>query len=191
MEEANSEPMRFKPSAGQMVTLLLSWMMLGASGPPLASQNNPIFAFYELAPGLYRGGQPTEEGYRRLKELGVRTILNFRHEKDQIEWDRKQAQKWGMRYVSLPWTIYGDSEPEILEDFFRTLEDPSSRPLFMHCRRGTERTGVMSALYYMKYEGLSAEEAYRKATEGFPVRWFWKPFVRKRFNALKRYVAQN
>src|SRR5688572_19262426 len=32
----------------------------------------------EVAPGVYRGAQPTKEGYESLKKLGVKTIISLR-----------------------------------------------------------------------------------------------------------------
>lgn len=144
-----------------------------------------IFAFAEVAPGFYRGGQPTEKGYEHLKALGVKTIINFRHEKDQIKWDKKQAKQNGMRYISLPWTIYGMHDREVVKQFLEIVKDPAAQPIFMHCRRGSERTSVMAALYYLQYEGLSEEGAFQKATEGFPIRWYWMPFVKKQYDSFK------
>src|SRR5678809_966028 len=33
-----------------------------------------------LADGLYRGGQPTAQGFQFLKQKGIKTIINFRAE---------------------------------------------------------------------------------------------------------------
>lgn len=191
METNGSKLARFRPAGGPVMTFLLSFLMLGTSNAVTFSQESGIFAFSEIAPGLYRGGQPTEEGFKQLKALGIKTVVNFRNEKDEIEWDQRQAAQWGMKFVSIPWTIYGDPNPQIVAVFLREVEDPSSRPLFMHCRRGIERTGVMSALYYMKIEGLNENEAYRRATEGYPVRWYWRPFVKKRFDFLKNQLLKH
>ena len=180
----------YQPPAGRFIFLFFSVLLLGVSPGGTASQQGKIAAFSELAPGLYRGGQPTEEGYRQLKSLGVKTILNFRNEKDEVEWEKKEAEQWGMNYISLPWTIYGDSNHKVAEKFLEITGDPTQRPLFMHCRRGVERTGVMSALYYIHYGGLSEEEAYRKAFRGFPMRWFWKPFVKQKFDFFKSGIRR-
>lgn len=177
-------------SGGPLITLLLSCMMLGASGGASVSPDPGIFAFSELAPGFYRGGQPTEEGFRRLKALGIKTIVNFRNEKKVIEWEKKQVERLGMRYVSIPWIIYRPHDSRVAEEFLKILKDSENRPVFMHCRRGIERTGVMAALYYFEFAGLPAEEAFHKATSGYPVRWYWKPFVKKQFDLFKEDLSR-
>ena len=86
-----------------------------------------------------------------------------------------------MKYIHIPWQITKKGKPEALGQFFEAMDDKTNRPVFFHCRRGAERTSVMSALYYIKYQGLSSEEAYEKATDGIPVRWFWKPVIKSKY----------
>src|SRR6185436_745623 len=54
----------------------------------------------EVAPGLYRGGQPDADGIVWLKSLGVKTVINLRHYHGDTEEERVTAA--GMRYVRIP-----------------------------------------------------------------------------------------
>jgi len=146
--------------------------------------------FREVAPGIYRGGQPTKEGYAHLKSLGVKTVVNLRHENSFIEIGRNQTEAFGMNYMSLPWTIYGKLPGELVDQFFSILENPGNYPVFFHCRRGVERTGLLTALYYLRSGQFSDEEAYQKAFEGFPLKFIWKPFVKAKFRYFKEKVAK-
>jgi len=140
----------------------------------------------EVGSGIYRGAQPTEEGYRYLKSLGVKTIINFRHEKKWIDFGRDQAEQNGMQYVSLPWVIFKPLRSETVDPFFARIGAPENRPLFYHCKRGVERTGAFTFLYLMRQEKLSANEARRKAFEGYPQLLVWKPFVKARLRQIKK-----
>lgn len=163
---------------------------MGAETVPIIEDEDiPVFA--EAAPGIYRGAQPSAEGYRKLKEKGIKTVVNFRHEKDQIEFGKKHAETHGMTYISLPWMIYGELNPGTVEAFFEIATDPAKQPVFFHCKRGVERTGVLLAFYYIKYENLPPDEAYLKAFEGFPLKFIWKPFVKSKFNAYKGKIKPN
>src|SRR5262249_38430455 len=55
--------------------------------------------FSALTDGLYRGGQPTEKGFRLLKERGVKTVINLRAEDNS---EKAIVEKLGMTYVQLP-----------------------------------------------------------------------------------------
>ena len=51
---------------------------------------------------------------------------------------------------------------ENLEAFFSLLDDEATYPVLIHCHHGIGRAGLYSALYRIKYEGLSNEEARKK-----------------------------
>ena len=190
MKNESSNRYPTQPSAGRFLLLFFSSLLLGLSQSGAVPQDGGIPSFSEFAPGLYRGAQPTEEGYRRLKSLGIKTIVNFRNEKSEIEKEKKEAERLGMNYISIPWVIYRNASPTVAEKFLEAAGDPAKQPIFIHCQRGHERTGVMSALYYLRYEGLSEGEAYHKAFDRFPVRWYWEPFVKKKFDLFKSSARQ-
>src|SRR5262245_40879679 len=40
--------------------------------------------FAKVSAALWRGAQPTSEGFRNLEAAGVKTIVNFRHDHDDL-----------------------------------------------------------------------------------------------------------
>jgi len=112
-----------------------------------------------IAPGVYRGAQPTAAGFRTLKEMGVRTVIGFR----SYHSSGKDVEAAGMSAVELP--IQADllgSEPpaeEQIATFFKTVLDPSRKPVFFHCAHGKDRTGTMAALYRIEVDGWTSAEA--------------------------------
>ena len=83
----NGDPMRSQDATLWMAAILLT----GASIAPLSSAGDdpltsvPIERFHKVDERLYRGSQPAAEGFRHLRDLGVRTVINFRLESDAIE----------------------------------------------------------------------------------------------------------
>ena len=65
------------------------------------------------------------------------------------------------------------------------IDDKEKAPVFFHCKRGSERTGVMAAIYCMKYKGMSLDDAFRYVDQG-DLKWIWRPFV---YRKLKQYAA--
>src|SRR5687767_31247 len=49
--------------------------------------------------GLYRGGQPSFEGIRQLKERGVRTVIDLRDDRNPAE--RMWVEEAGMAYINI------------------------------------------------------------------------------------------
>ena len=41
-----------------------------------------------------------------------------------------------------------------------------NHPIFVHCRHGADRTGMMSALYRIKHDGWSKQEAIDEMVHG-------------------------
>ncbi len=155
----------------------------------IAAEDLPLLK--EISPGIYRGAQPTEEGYRKLKAMSIKTVINFRHEPNVIAQGKEWTEAEGMNYISIPWTIFGPLDVGTIQRFFEVIEDPAKQPVFFHCRRGVERTGLMGAFYYIRYENLSAEEAYAKAFNGYPLKLIWKPFVKTKLEKFKDAVKKN
>ena len=57
---------------------------------------------------------------------------------------------------------YPAVKPEAIAKFLKIMDDPASYPVLIHCRAGLHRTGVISAVYRMEYEGWSPQEALRE-----------------------------
>lgn len=128
--------------------------------------------FAEVAPGIYRGAQPTPDGYRKLKELGVKTVITLR----SLHEEREAVLAAGLEPVEIP--LVADvrgSRPPSSEDVARFLSvvlDPAKRPVYFHCAFGQDRTGTMCAVYRMEVDGWTPEEAFEEM-QGFGFNDIW------------------
>jgi protein tyrosine/serine phosphatase len=124
---------------------------------PMKVEGIPNLA--KIHDGLYRGGQPKEEGFLWLKENGFRTVINLR----QYHGETGTVEKYGMEPVSLPVqaSMFGSEPPteEQIKEFFKIVLDPKRRPVYFHCAHGKDRTGTMAALYRMEVDGWDATKA--------------------------------
>jgi protein tyrosine phosphatase (PTP) superfamily phosphohydrolase (DUF442 family) len=129
---------------------------------------------------LYRGGQPQDAGFPELRDLRVDIVVNLRDESDRIAGERALVEALGMQYVSIPW--HGSHSPSTVQvaQFLKLLEDNPHRFVFVHCRRGAERTGVFVASYRISREHWTPEQALAEM-EVFHFRG-------QRFDHLKRFV---
>jgi protein tyrosine/serine phosphatase len=132
----------------------------------------PIERFNKVNERLYRGAQPTAAAFEKLRELGVKTVINLRMEPDQIRTgEKKIVEDLGMTYVSIPvedgnfFTRSRTIPDEAIAAFFRTVDDPSRGPVFVHCHRGADRTGAIVAFYRIARQGWEAEKAFQEARE--------------------------
>jgi protein tyrosine/serine phosphatase len=130
---------------------------------------------------LYRGAQPDESGFAELARRGIAIVVNLRHESGRIARERTLVESLGMHYVSIPWRGHDDPKPEQVAQFLRLLGDNPQRKVFVHCRRGAERTGVMVACYRIAREQWTPERAQAEMDAfGF----------RRRFAHLTRFVRE-
>ena len=112
----------------------------------------------EVAPGLYRGGQPNAEGVAWLKSIGVKTVLNLRHYHGDAE--KQMVESVGLGYERIAMTSRDEPTPEQVARFLAIARDPARRPLYVHCEHGVDRTGAMMAVYRMEDEGWTNADAY-------------------------------
>lgn len=116
---------------------------------------------HQVAPGLYRGAQPTAEGMRELQKMGVRTVVSLRafHSDDDTVADTDLATE---RIFMKTW----HAEDEDVVRFLKIVTDPARGPVFVHCLHGSDRTGTMCAIYRIVVQGWAREEAIREMTQG-------------------------
>ncbi|HEY8559134.1 MAG TPA: tyrosine-protein phosphatase [Pyrinomonadaceae bacterium] len=119
--------------------------------------------FHRINENLYRGGQPTVEGVRRLAALGVKTIINFREGRENVRREQRAAEENGIRFVNLHLSNWFAARDEEVHKVIEIMTDPAHQPVFIHCKRGADRTGTVVAVYRMLHEGWTAREANREA----------------------------
>lgn len=112
--------------------------------------------FGEVTPMLFRGAQPSPEGLKALAKMGVNIVVDARG--DRTDTEGKQVTQLGMRYVPIPWRCPFPND-EIFVKFLKLVRDNPAQKIFVHCRLGDDRTGMMVAAYRMAGQGWSAEEA--------------------------------
>lgn len=130
--------------------------------------------FYKVSDTLYRGAQPKKEGFRHLDRLGIKTVVDLR----LFHSDEKDLEGTGIRYVSIPVNTFNPKLSQ-LREFLEVVTDPANQPVFLHCKRGADRTGTFVAAYRIIVEGWSTEQAIAEMTEGpFEFNPFWSGLPR-------------
>jgi len=119
--------------------------------------------FAEVTPNLYRGAQPERGGLESLAKMGINTVIDVRL--TGADKESADAKKLGMDFVALPWhCLFPKDDP--VARFLRYVREHPDKKVFVHCRYGDDRTGMMIAAYRMAAEGWTAEEA-RKEMNAF------------------------
>ena len=135
---------------------------------------------------FYRSGQFTTSGLKQtIERYGIKTVINLQHENT----DPLMPQGWmgkpkfleseicqalGVRYIQLdvteliPANEEGTRRPVGIDQFLKICDDPTIYPVLIHCMAGLHRTGRLTAIYRMEYEGrTNAEAAYEAKANGY------------------------
>ena len=149
---------------------------------PTASRAQSISGvpnFRRINDRLSRGGQPTEEGFRNLAATGVHTVLDLREKDERSKGEKHLVHDLGMRYVNIPMKGMHTPSDKQIAHALRILKDKDAGPVFVHCKRGADRTGVVLACYRIEQENWRNEDALREARD-MGMHWYDLP--------LQRYV---
>lgn len=111
--------------------------------------------FHEVTPRLYRGGQPSNEGLDSLARFGIGIVVDGRkfHKKEN-----ERVTRLGMQYVSIPWHCPFPRD-KVFARFLAVVRHNPKAKIFVHCRLGDDRVGMMIASYRMAEQGWTAEQA--------------------------------
>jgi tyrosine-protein phosphatase SIW14 len=135
-----------------------------------------------VSSSIYRGTQPQPEGYATLKKMGIKTIINLRTRHSE----KKTVEKAGMRSIEIPLSVLKDININTVNRIIDIMTDPKNQPVYIHCRLGQDRTGIVIAAYRMRVDGLSLKDAEAEMQAfGFNNLWHeLKEFVREYAKSL-------
>ena len=119
--------------------------------------------FHAVNARLYRGGQPHAGGLLRLAALGVKTVVNLRDDDERARDEEQEARALGLRYFNVPLSRAHRPDPRQISELFALLDASENQPVFVHCKRGADRTGALVAVYRVSHEGWTAERALEEA----------------------------
>jgi tyrosine-protein phosphatase SIW14 len=177
-------------SVALVLVLALVSCLVTAQQPELSHRELPNF--HRVDENLYRGGQPKTGGLKKLAQLGIKTIVNLRGESDETLAEGREAKSLGMEYFNVPMSTAGRPTDEQVRRVIEILEEKKNAPVFVHCRRGSDRTGAIIAVYRIKQDGWTAERAIDEANSyglgfiQFRKRDYIKDYFEQRQNGDRR-----
>ncbi len=176
--ETSSRRVGLRPTAQLLAILMFATCAHARTAGP--SGESPCANFAQVSAGFYRGAEPEAQCLEHLAALGIRTIVNLRNEQDASDREQKDATARGMRYFNVPLSGFGKPEPAEVQKILSIIRTPGNQPVFLHCKRGADRTGAIVAVYRIQDEGWTTERALEEA-KSFGLAWWqirMKDFIR-------------
>ncbi len=113
----------------------------GASREPFKLSMQHLPNAIQIHEKVISGGLPDgEQGFRELKDLGVKTIISVDGAKPELT----LARKYGLRYVHLPHG-YNGIPPERSQELAKAVRDLDG-PIYVHCHHGQHRSPAAAAV---------------------------------------------
>jgi len=149
---------------GQRLVLLAAMAVLSLA---IAAQEDrspeKLPNFHQVNENLYRGAQPQRGGVKKLSELGIKAVINLRGASEDTRKEQAEAEASGMRYFNIPMSGLGRPTDEQVERALAIIDARENWPVFVHCQRGADRTGVIIAVYRISHELWTDEQAIAEA----------------------------
>ncbi|TAE77038.1 MAG: protein tyrosine phosphatase [Verrucomicrobia bacterium] len=129
---------------GENTTILLAALLLAscAAGPD---------RLHQVDSRIWRSSQPTRHEFHELREKGIGEVLCLRR------WhsDKEEAAPLKRHHVRM---TAGSIRDEEIVAALRIMI-AAEKPLLVHCFHGSDRTGVVIAMYRMVIQGWSRDRA--------------------------------
>ena len=119
------------------------------------------YNLFQMTPTLYRSALPDSGAVSLLEKLKVGTVISFLPESDS-SW----LSAPGIALVELPYRTNHVDDADILKSLRAIQSAEANGPVLMHCKHGSDRTGLIAAMYRVIVQGWSKEDALSEMTEG-------------------------
>jgi len=128
---------------------------------------------HKVSDTLYRSAQPSAEGIRNLKAMGIETVVDLR----SFHSDRDEIEDTGLAYEQIYMKAWHPEEEDAVR-FLQIVTNPKRSPVIVHCQHGADRTGTMCVLYRVAVQGWSKEEALKEMKDGgFGFHGIWENLI--------------
>ena len=99
---------------------------------------------------VYRAGQINAKDLAEYThKYNLRSVLNLRGENLKDGWYKSEvaeSEKLGIKHIDFKMSAKKELTPEQVQNLIAVMRD-APKPLLIHCRAGSDRTGLAAALY--------------------------------------------
>jgi protein tyrosine/serine phosphatase len=117
---------------------------------------------FRITPVLYRSAQFSQKDVALVKSLGIQTVVSLRNFHDDDRLLRGSGVK--IKRVGINTWAVGDKHVIAALKAIKAAEKDG--PVLLHCLHGADRTGLVSAMYRILYQGWTKDQALQELTEG-------------------------
>jgi protein tyrosine phosphatase (PTP) superfamily phosphohydrolase (DUF442 family) len=119
-----------------------------------------VFNLYMIDTGVYRCAQPDAAAFAGLEQMGMHEVLNLRY----LCSDKKPASATGLTLHHVKMLAASCNWDKAVKSL-RIIKNRKG-PIVIHCKHGSDRTGLVCALYRIVFQGWSRQAAIDELENG-------------------------
>jgi tyrosine-protein phosphatase SIW14 len=125
--------------------------------------------FYKINSNLYRSAQPTEDGIAQLVDpkagIKIKTIIDLR----EFHGDTIPVAASKFRIEAVPMNA-GEEDSKVIDNdvikVMKIISNQKNGPFLIHCKYGSDRSGLMIAMYRIIYQRWTKDKAIDEMVNG-------------------------
>ncbi len=142
-----------------LIILSFSSISRAEMGVPSATD---IANFHQVDVDLFRGARPTSSGLQWLAQHHIKTVINLEDRTGEVELEQFLVKKDKMQFLNFGMSGIFTPIDETVNAALAAVANPALRPIYIHCRFGRDRTGLIVALYRVRFEKWTPRAAYNE-----------------------------
>lgn len=115
---------------------------------------------YKIDEGIYRSEQPGQNDFISFKKAGLSEVLNLR----RFWKDDKKARKTDLKLHHISMKAGDINERDVIKAL--KLINDRTGPMLIHCWHGSDRTGMLIAMYRVVFQNWAKDDAIHEMTKG-------------------------
>lgn len=135
--------------------------------------------FAVVAPGISRGGAPTPAGLKKLRDRGVRTVIDLRIEQKGQAEEEAAAKSLGLTRVRIRMGREAPTKKQTAQFLALMNTATPQNPIFIHCHYGADRTGAMVGIWRRTHDGWAFDRTYQEMQK-----YGFKPYLHELKDAV-------
>ena len=146
-----------------IATILAASAAAQTASPSIAQDDfSNIRNFFRVNEQICTGGQPSMENLQKMKDEGVRSVVNLRQASEyNFDEEAAMAKKVYLRYFYIP-VDKNNLKDKQVEEFLKVTSDPQNRPIFIHCATAN-RVGAFWMIRRVLLDNWRVEDAEAEA----------------------------
>ncbi|MDF9832855.1 protein tyrosine/serine phosphatase [Ereboglobus sp. PH5-5] len=133
-----------------------------ARNPEWAVLVNKEMNLWRVTPTFYRCEQFKKSEVAELQRLGIRTSVNLRN----FNSDDKELEGSAIKQVRVRINTWSITDKHVVAALAAIQAAQAEGPVVLHCQHGADRTGLVTAMYRIVYQGWTRDAALDELRNG-------------------------